>query len=310
MNTWKLLDDFVTRGRLELPQKAAFWPSMASVVLTDKLGSSWIEGKCMRASFYNYVLQINSPVAPDRELLINPTAYSQWVWRMGKAAENIVIEEFKKSGMWTGNNIKYYDDLHNISGELDSTVYDPEEEVEFVAEIKSIYGYYAQKQIIGTDRNPGFPRWSNLLQLALYLDFLRALKDKYPYGKLLYIDRGDMSRKEYKVRIIGDQDTPEEERYVEVEGQRVINFTMKDIYDRYRVLNDYIEAGKLPPNDYVIKYTDEQIETLYEQGRLGKTKYNKWKKPTKNKQPEHPGGDWSCQRQWCSYSGLCWPEGK
>lgn len=293
---FQLLDTHMTRPRPDFPQKPAFWPSEASVVVTSPDGTKKIEGCCARKAYLRYVISCAKNL-PEFKAFANivpaaPNAYSEYIFMLGKAIEKALIRQFQEMGIWVANNIKYYDAEHHISGEVDCILFDPNTEDEYISEIKTIYGYNATKEICGNKGQSGFPRISNLLQLSLYLDFLRPY---YKRGKLLYVARDSGDRAEYDVTV-------DNQKTIYVDGAKIKNFTLHDVYARYLALQEHLQTATLPPNDFCYAYSNEVIEKKIETGELSKKKMDDWTK--RKKRP----GDWECGRTYCPFSTYCWPE--
>jgi len=285
MQIWEHLDQFIVRDRISLPQKNTYWPSEASIVLTDVNGRQRIEGKCLRASFLRRV----GTVPPSK-----PSPYSQYIFLMGKAIEVELARKAKEAGIWVASSVRYYDEPRNISGEIDLIIWDPTTQQEIPCEIKTFYGYQATKEICGNTKQVGFPRWSNLLQIALYLDFCREI---WPYGKLLYFARDSMKRAEYKISI-SNHDQDEAHRMIVVDDCPT-QVCMADIYRRFATLDAYLQEKVLPPNDFFYEYSDDQMTDMVKHKLLSKTKLAAWEKKKERV------GDWQC-RGYCEWSSLCW----
>jgi hypothetical protein len=231
-------------------------------------------------------------------------AYSEWIFKFGHLAERMIIEEAKEAGIWVQNSIKFYDKEFNISGEIDCLFAEPPDGIIYPGEIKTAYGYYAEKEIIGNWKQPGQPRMGNLLQLLIYLWKFRA---QFPYGRLIYFFRDSMKRRTFKVELELEGNL----LYPKVEGKTNKLFSVNDILARYKELQHHIDKKIVPSKDYELQYSPEKIEDwkpekLGGKGKIGKTKYDAWKKG-KLKNYEYLG-DWNCRL--CSYRRECWGDVK
>lgn len=283
-NLVKLTDEYMTRKRISFPRQAHLRPSEASVVWVDEHGIKRTAGSCLRQSYY----RLTGVSGMDTD------AYSEWVFALGKAVEVILVEQWKQMGIWVDNNLKFYWPEYNISGEVDCILRDPTTAELVLVECKSMYGYNAHRDICGNTKQAGKPKTSQMLQLCIYLKFL---KEFFSYGKLVYYSRDDAHRAEFDIRLkeespnctrIYINDTPDKRFYVE------------NILNRYTELNQYLSMNAVPAADYEWQYSDEKIEKLYEIEEIGKTKYQDWKKG------KEIIGDWQCR--WCQYHPICWGE--
>lgn len=286
--TFKLIeatDEHMTRPRVHFPSNDFFNPSASSVRYIDKHGIARVEGTCMRASYYRYTGVEGLPT----------DAYSEWIFRLGKKVEDILVEEWKQMGIWVSNNVKFYDKEYNISGEIDVLLCNPETQKLFATEVKSFYGYYATKEICGTPRQAGKPKTNHLLQTLIYLDVCKRYKI-LDYAKLIYYARDSASRKEFDVDIVQDG----EHKRPMINGVIDYRFTIEEIYDRYAELQGYLERQELPPAEFEMKWDAAKVQKFYDLGEVSKTAYQDFQKNPDKK----PVGDWQCR--YCAYKNTCW----
>ena len=263
--------------------RTAHYPSEASIISrTD--GN--VIGKCHRASYYGWK---GIPKTNETD------ARGMWTMNFGKELENMYTEYIKQIGIWAGNNIKYYDTLHNISGEIDIVVFDGEiggktRPVSGI-EIKTAYGYGFQKKV------KVFPKIENLLQVALYLDYF-----KFPYWTLLYHSRDTMENLEYKIELIEEKGVDNQVigKHLLVDSIPVRIFMLEDIYTRYAQLGEYVMANTLPPRDYTYGYDMDTSIQRFADGKISKTKL------AQVKAKKGTDSDWQCL--YCSYLDECWKE--
>lgn len=282
-------DKHLTRLRVPAERDSRhFFPSEASVQFYNQYGEKITEGGCLRASYFR--------VTGGFEKIGN-SAYSEYIFEMGKAVEKILIQKWKEMGIWVDSNVKFYDKDFNVSGELDVILAEPPNGTLYIAEVKSAYGYYAEREIFGNKSRTPYPKMGQLLQLLVYL---YAFRDQFPYGRMVYFFRDSVKRRTFKVELHPEGNS----LYPKIEG--VINraFTVNDVVNRYKELQGYIERQEVPPKDYELQYTDDKIVRLANSGDIGKTKYQAWQKG-KLKDYEYVG-DWNCR--YCSYRKECWPQ--
>ncbi len=116
-NLVTLTDKHMTREGIYLPREAHWYPSEASVAWEDSHGIARVSGNCMRKSFLRYTGLLKAE---------GVDAYTQWIFALGKAVENILVEQWKQMGIWHSNNVKFYNAEYNISGEIDCILREPE----------------------------------------------------------------------------------------------------------------------------------------------------------------------------------------
>lgn len=275
--------------------RPGLWPSEASVKYKDEYGYV-VHGCCLRNSFYR-ALGYSRDGSRDPGLEMKGD--------LGKRAEDSCINRWKSMGTWVQNNIKFYNHDLIVSGELDAIV--KRENADSVlerigVEVKSFYGYYANSEICGKKRppTPGKPKVDHFLQA---LNYKAVYIDKLDQYRLYYIERGDGHRVEFEVGLDGDKAF-----WRQIPGpywgtysqDRVYQpFGLSDMQNRYKELITYIREKQLPPRDYSIEYSAEQVEIEYKRGALGKTNYEKW---TKNR-ARNKLGHWRCS--YCSYKNRC-----
>jgi len=282
-----LTDQHLTRTKFSLPRKSYFYPSEASVKWTDRNGIEQCAGACLRQCYFRR--------KPEYKPLPT-TPYTQWIFALGKAVEQILVEQYKEMGILVANNVKFFDPEHKLSGEVDIVLKDPKSGELIVGEVKSGYGYHFVRDVIkGTRTISPSPKTSQLLQTLLYVDIL---SDYFSYGKMIYYARDAADRTEYDITIMEDGTTGEKRPCID--GIVDPRFTMKDIYDRYALLDTYLQNDEIPPNDYEKVYSKEKVEKLYKLKEVGKTKYEAWQKG------KEQVGHWMCR--YCEYNQYCWDE--
>lgn len=276
--------------RLPVVREEFFWPTEASVELEPEYpGEPNIIGACLRANYYRYVGGFTGDPY---------SKYSHWVFATGHAVEAHLRELWKQIGIWVDNSVKFRSAEKHISGELDVVLMDIYTKKPFVVELKTHQGYQSGKELKG---NPwkgiqGKPKDAHLLQILIYLDLHKHLFD---YGKLIYIDKVCKDNVEFTISLSKEGDNT----YPVINGSVSRRFSVEQIYERFDKLKEHIAQKILPPRDYQLQYTDEQIERKFKAGELSKTKYALWQK--KGERP----GDWNCA--YCKYRGECYGiEGK
>lgn len=280
-------DDHVTRPKFGGQPSKYFYPSEASVKLTDEHGDSVTEGGCLRASYFRLSGEFEG---------IPHDARTEYIFMQGKSVESDLVSLWKEMGIWVANNIKFIDQNNNISGELDAVLAEPETGQLYGVEVKSFYGYHAEKEIMGNFKKSGFPKMSQLLQTLVYLNYWH---DKgLPYFRMVYFARDSVKRRTFKIELHKEGNII----YPKVEGQVIRSFTVNQVLDRYKQLQQYVDSKTIPPNDYELQYSDAKIEDYYKKGKVSKTDYEAYKKGKLAKY-EYVG-DWNCS--YCKFKNVCW----
>lgn len=281
---WGHTESHLERSRLKYPTRPHFYPSEASVVYFDKFGDRVVEGGCLRQSFYR--LKGILPATSD--------ARAEITFAMGKAAECFLIEQWKQMGIWVDNNVKFFTSELGfpLSGELDAILAEPPNAKLYGVEIKSFAGYYATKAIMGNKSEDGGPKLNQLLQTLIYTFLFR--QDLYCF-RLTYLARDEPSQhRTFKVEVAQENEL----WYPKVDGEIIRDFTVNDIFDRYRKLQEYVDKDEVPPRDYEAEYSNAKVEDLFSKGKLSKKKYEDH---VKGKQC---AGDWNCA--YCNFKHICY----
>ena len=284
-NLIKATDEWMCRKQFHLPRNKSFYPSEASVKWTDMHGIERTAGACMRAVWYRLTGKgISSGTSP----------YSEWIFALGKAVEEILVEQWKQMGILVANNVKFFDPERNISGEVDVVLKDPNTGKIFVGEVKSFYSYAATKQICGNAQQVGQPKTSQLLQALIYTDLGRKL-NLFDYVKLVYYARDSANRAEFDITLFDNKG----DLYPVINGLTDHRFHMENIYERYSELAWHINKNIMPAQDYQSVWSSERVEQMNSINEVAKTTYAKWKKNPKS----NPIGDWMCS--YCNFFKQC-----
>jgi hypothetical protein len=290
-NLFQATDEYITRPRFYTERERRFYPSEASVQVTDEHGDLITHGNCLRASYLR--------CSGDFEG-VPYDARAQYIFAQGKMIEEALIRWWKEMGIWVANNVKFLDEENNISGELDVILAEPPDGQMYIGEVKSFYGYHAEKELFGSKYKAGFPKTSQLLQLLVYLNHF---EDRLPYGRMIYFARDSVKRRTFKVELEHEGSVT----YPKVEGKVVRQFSVEDIINRYKLLQIHLDSDTVPPKDFELVYPDSKIEDFYQKGKIGKTKYQKWEKAkttgSKLKRADQIG-DWQCS--YCKFREVCW----
>lgn len=281
------LDEHITRKQFEKPSSNGFYPSEASVVLTDEHGDKKVEGGCLRASYFRLSKEFEG---------LPHDARTEWIFMMGKTVEGELINYWKEMGVWKANNVKFFDAENNISGELDTILVEPGTGQMYGVEVKTFYGYHAEKELMGNYKQQGFPKMSQLLQTLVYVNHWESRG--LPYFRMAYFGRDSVKRRTFKIELHHEGAI----KYPKVDGVVVRSFTMNDVLARFKELKQYMDTKTIPPGDYELQYSDAKIEDYYAKGKISKSAYESWKKGKLGK--HEYVGDWNCN--YCKYKNVCW----
>lgn len=286
---FEFLDNHMTRLRFK-PETSTdhYYPSEASVQFYDSHGDLTTEGGCLRASYFR--------VVGGFEKVAN-SAYSEWIFKMGKLVEEEIVLQAKEAGIWVDNNIRFYDKEYNISGEIDLLIAEPPNGVIVPMELKTCYGYFSERDIFGNTKVKGAPKINQMVQLLVYL---WKFRDQFPYGRMAYFFRDSTKRKTFKISLLEQGELI----YPVVDGEVWKHFTVNDILKRYKQLDDYVKRQEVPPADYELQHSAAKIEDFFKKGKVAKTKYEAWKKG--KLKPWEYIGNWNCK--FCGWRKNCYPD--
>jgi hypothetical protein len=283
---FKATDEHLVRPKFHTQRERRFYPSEASVQVRDEHGDLVTHGGCLRASYFRLSGMFEGIPFDPR---------SEYIFAQGKMIEEWLISQWKEMGVWVDNNVKFLDEVNNISGEIDAILAEPPSGQLYGVEVKTFYGYHAEKELFGDKRTKGFPKMSQLLQTLIYVNHFAG---RLPYFRMAYFARDSVERRTFKVEIEQEGNI----KYPKVEGQVLRQFSVNDVLDRYKLLQTHLTSNTVPPNDFELQYSPEKIEDYYKKDKVGKTKYESFKK---GKLAAHERiGDWQCA--YCRYKEECW----
>ena len=257
------------------------YPSSLSIKYINSYGESEIIGGCNRSNFYRRRGDTKTDKNEMPNILVMDT---------GKSVEETVVDYLKCMGIWRGNNVKFYDKIYNVAGEVDVFVELNGELV--LVELKTGYGEYFDKDVLGVSYKKkiadGYPKIEHIIQTAPYLEKYKTVTKEL---HLIYFNRGNFIYPNEFVLTLN------KEGVVCVNGNPSV-VTLRLIRERILELEDHIEQGKIPPRDYELRYSAEKAKKLLDTKR--KTEYwynNAWKKG------KGIGGDFQCS--YCDYRSKC-----
>lgn len=273
----------------------SFWPTEASAWKKVKGYGEILIGKgCNRKIWY----RIKGYEPTDK---MKSTAYHRA--ELGNRVEAYVIDYFRRNGRVVSTGTKFFNEQYNISGKLD-IIFKDDNSSNAICEMKSIYGYYANKEVHGyTDRKRikhyGQPKEDHLLQAFVYNTLLCGEDKDLKYTKIVYISRDDAQRTEFDIH------THEEKGIlfpvvVDKNNRVVIRYDINgsSVFERYEGYNLLVGREDPPPRDFQLIYERDEVKSRHEAGLITDSKYNKWKSGKEKL------GDFQCS--YCSHKSLCY----
>jgi len=298
---WSFFETVLDVSRKKRPGDARFptlWPSEAGVEITAADNQKESLGACRRKVFFRYLQAVvawdpdkgkgwENLLASLKENYKDVDDYMRFIWAQGQLYEDYLGEQAKLAGLYRSDQAPVYIRSHNVSGKRDIEVLNPETGKQVILEIKSVYGY-GGTFTLGTDSarakgQLGKPRDSNLMQIALYHWWAASCDDNYEESRLLYGARDNGRFAEYQVKTELDEESdlnriyyrgvfPNTTAWVEAD------FTIEDILSNYEHVLDCVQDKVVPVRDFDMSYSEEQMQRLYDLGKLGKTDATKYEK--------------------------------
>lgn len=295
-----------------------FHPSAASTKFRCSVtGRLEVIGSCLRREWFR--LRGEPPTE---------TADGAGVRKMqaGNYLQPVVEEALKMAGLWRGSEVSFEIRKRNLSGRIDCWLVDPTrtmdgKEVLMPCEIKTV-GKWKEEGTVRPNRLNQFkPSDDHLLQCIPYLDyysqFIPDLK-----GVILYLGRDSMEIGEHHIWLVGKGEYGmkwrDDERYLMVRNQlgtmEMPHLNVRGVYKRYMQLYHYCQNDEMPPEDYNLQWSNEQILAYAkagpEYGKLNATEIKKFNKMVKDDPDigERDGhilkkGDWQCS--YCPWQTRC-----
>lgn len=328
--TWSFIThitNHLTRPRLGEQKQPTLWPSGATSQVDGNL-----VGKCRRQNFLRYAKDnyafsseyshLENIYKLVKEKTISPSVYSQWIWRAGELYEQYCIDVAKESGVFIAEQVPIYIPEFNVSGKIDLVTINPDTGKYHIVEVKSVYGFNANS-VLGTDSQRkngslGQPRESHLMQIGIYQAWYGNPNEDFAEGLLVYGARDTGKYAEYLITVELNED--DNKHYIHYKpnspciGPKVNSgITLESILLNYKLVQDSLTSGEVPARDYDLRYSQEKIEDMYQNGLLGKVdtaQHEKRKKQIEEgkKRLVKPveKGDWQCRL--CEYKNICYSE--
>ena len=260
--------------------KLNFSVTDGSIVVKDENGKERVIGKCLRRLHNEY----NKVPPTDMR-----SPYDERVMQIGKAVEVAEVDNYKRMRILKGQDVKYNALLPGtpvlITGESEAVVLDEDTGKDVGVEIKTVYG-----RGVTEIKRKQRPKDDHLVQVCLYLWMNHLELKEY---RLIYIGRDQPFDEEFTVTL-------SENGEVIVNEKWVTGVTVEGILNRFRHFLGFLERKEVPPKDFRLEYTDDEIEQLYKNKEVSKSAYEKWKGG------KRIIGDWQCRS--CNWRSDCWSD--
>lgn len=239
-----------------------FYPSSASIRMPDKIFGSSVIGGCNRQTWYRwfrYPEDGQSDIASVGRLMVGQAGHL--------LAENILQTYVSGTGLvLIRSEHSFWTPSTRESGRIDLLCYDTKNNQYVIFEVKTINDDWGKSGLMKASVSP---KDEYILQALVYK---KAYKRLNPRVIILYINMG-IKRKTptflFDYEILGAED---DTAPVEVHGnsgtKKYEHITTSNIRSRWTELEKYIRNKELPPADYRIQYTEEEIVGLYKENRL------------------------------------------
>jgi CRISPR/Cas system-associated exonuclease Cas4 (RecB family) len=255
-------------------------------------------GKCRRASYFQ-------KKDIERE---EKDANSILKMYAGKEFEEQISEYLKNDDYDIDEQVsivKEYKGI-NISSKADFIIKHSNKKVGL--ELKTGFGYYFEKEIFNgypkkpskvrhwmIDPNEPAPKINDILQTAIYLWSFDDIDEWY----LIYKNRSSMDMIEYKI-VLNSDNTIGLYRVIGKKEKEIFihDINVYDILDNYVYIQNYLDKDLVPPRDYVMEWSQSDIENKNNEGLIANSKYKQIKSGKLN-----DVGDWQCA--YCDYKTLC-----
>lgn len=266
-----------------------FWPTEASAVTPNG-----VVGRCRRRTFYS---QQGVEVTQSNDL------QSLGRFKAGNLLETWIRDLAINGGIYHSNSVKIRylipgSDKVQISGEVDM-IYKIDDEI-VGGEIKTSNGYDFQNTVFHKATIPGMPKVEHVMQVLMYLYYYKYIDTSLGITRFIitYLDRGTMEWIQHTIELSDDF-------FPVINGIKMSNiasgtnpifavqginsektrtkfldyeFTINSVFERFLGIYSHHESGLLIHADYNPLYTDEQVTDAAISGKIGKTKFEDYRK--------------------------------
>lgn len=240
------------------------------------------QGFCHRAAYYSCM------GLGEKSRTLNHSLSS----KMGDSVEGLLLWLLKDTDTLYDKGVKFKLEKYNVSGKLDAILLINDEK--FGLEIKSLSSNeWINNKIFGSRWNSPFPKLEHLLQCIVYL---YAFINDIQKFQLFYIRRDNGETKEFTIELALLNDV----LFPVIDGTLYTDINCNNIMEKFEKLNYFIENDTVPPRSYSIEYSQDEIDLLYKNKFITKSRYEKYNSVK--------FGDFECMN--CSYKDICIKDGE
>ena len=304
--TDRILNSLKLDARLnDVKANSGLYPSSSSVEVPDEIFGKRIAGSCNRQSWYRWFR------APESESSMNPGM--RFRLDFGNAAQD-VLERYLKD-FWMTHGFVLIRSEHGFwkpnvseSGRSDCLTWDMERKKYVIFEVKSLnkeHGPFGYRKAMEE------PKEGYLIQAMDYKQVYAPLQAEVV---IVYVNLLASTNVVPMFDFLIDLDTGNHKSelviHTDMRKIRKKHFTIENMYKRREELKKHIVDRTIPPRDFKLEYTEEEIAGLYKNGRLNYKTEEKAVKQWLNNGSEPgelnlPYGNGSSECSWCSYKDLC-----
>jgi hypothetical protein len=317
-------------------------PTGAGTTRTNHWGEEEYIGKCHRQNYYSKRGYARTNPPDDRSMVIFETGHSweasmtEHFKRQGLLIDNnIKIKQDIAELAGVESDVPVW-----ISGEVDQLLRKAELDADgnvlsisqteaVIVDAKTIRGYGAREAMGNKEFRNGKAKDNYVMQMAVYLAMRKPFEDYYgvtiSHAELHYAAVDSGLHKVFKVSledgysgrvIVTDlENNPCKSDLVfcmEMEAKTGVpyaplgDFTVEQIIQNYIEMQEELEQDEPPARTYPLRYSDEQLETMWARGQIAKTNWPKIQKdPLAGSDKVNGAGSWACN--YCDFKDECYP---
>lgn len=317
-------------------------PTGAGVTRTNHWGEEEYIGKCHRQNYYSKKGYARTNPPDDRSMVIFETGHA-WEAAMTDhfKRQGLLIDNNIKIKQDIAELAGFESDVPvMISGEVDQLIRKAELDEDgnvisisqteaVIVDAKTIRGYGAREAMGNKEYRHGKAKDGYVMQMAVYLAMRKPFEDYYgvtiSHAELHYAAVDSGLTKVFKVSledgysgrvIVTDlEGNPvksdivycmEKEAATNTPYAPLGDFTVEDIIRNYIEMQEELEQDEPPARTYPLRYSDEQLETMWARGQIAKTNWPKIQKdPLAGSDKVNGAGSWTCN--YCDFKDECYP---
>jgi len=317
-------------------------PTGAGVTRTNHWGEEEYIGKCHRQNYYSKRGYARTNPPDDRSMVIFETGHA-WEAAMTDhfKRQGLLIDNNIKIKQDIAALAGFESDVPvMISGEVDQLIRKAELDEDgnvlsisqteaVIVDAKTIRGYGAREAMGNKEYRHGKAKDGYVMQMAVYLAMRKPFEDYYgvtiSHAELHYAAVDSGLTKVFKVSledgysgrvIVTDlENNPVKSDLVYCMEQEAAtgqpyaplgDFTVEDIIRNYIEMQEELESDELPERTYPLRYSDEQLEIMWQRGQIAKTNWPKIQKdPLAGSDKVNGAGSWACN--YCDFKDECYP---